>query len=79
MGKLWHCQKKKTITTVCMNISLICMYSPPQPIPFLGPYSVSKTALFGLTKALAAEVCISVKCKCKCKCSYMSLGETLSI
>jgi len=27
-----------------------------QPIPFLGPYSVSKTALFGLTKALAAEV-----------------------
>jgi len=27
-----------------------------QPIPMLGPYSVSKTALFGLTKALAAEV-----------------------
>jgi len=27
-----------------------------QPIPFLGPYSVSKTALFGLTKALATEV-----------------------
>lgn len=27
-----------------------------QPIPFLGPYSVSKTALLGLTKALAAEV-----------------------
>merc|ERR1711962_1119973 len=25
-------------------------------IPFLGPYSVSKTALLGLTKALAAEV-----------------------
>lgn len=26
-----------------------------QPIPFLGPYSVSKTALLGLTKALATE------------------------
>jgi len=26
-----------------------------QPIPALGPYSVSKTALFGLTKALASE------------------------
>jgi len=26
-----------------------------QPIPFLGPYSVSKTALLGLTKCLAAE------------------------
>jgi len=26
-----------------------------QPIPMLGPYSVSKTALLGLTKALAAE------------------------
>lgn len=26
------------------------------PIPALGPYSVSKTALFGLTKALASEV-----------------------
>merc|ERR1719209_1933231 len=29
-----------------------------QPISFLGPYSVSKTALFGLTKALAAEVAV---------------------
>ena len=27
-----------------------------QPISFLGPYSVSKTALLGLTKALATEV-----------------------
>jgi len=27
-----------------------------QPIPLLGPYSVSKTALFGLTKGLATEV-----------------------
>ena len=26
-----------------------------QPIPMLGPYSVSKTALLGLTKALAVE------------------------
>jgi len=26
------------------------------PFPFLGPYSVSKTALLGLTKALAAEL-----------------------
>jgi len=26
-----------------------------QPLPFLGPYSVSKTALLGLTKCLAAE------------------------
>jgi len=26
-----------------------------QPIPFLGPYSVSKTALLGLTKCLATE------------------------
>jgi len=29
-----------------------------QPISFLGPYSVSKTALFGLTKALATEVAV---------------------
>lgn len=27
-----------------------------QPLPFLGPYSVSKTALLGLTKCLANEV-----------------------
>ena len=27
----------------------------------LGPYSVSKTALFGLTKALAAEVIVTYK------------------
>ena len=32
-----------------------------QPIPMLGPYSVSKTALFGLTKALAAEVIVTYK------------------
>eukprot|EP00092_Neocalanus_flemingeri_P061597 GFUD01074104.1.p1 GENE.GFUD01074104.1~~GFUD01074104.1.p1 ORF type:complete len:304 (+),score=101.20 GFUD01074104.1:34-912(+) len=29
-----------------------------QPISFLGPYSVSKTALFGLTKALSAEAAV---------------------
>jgi len=36
-----------------------------QPIPFLGPYSVSKTALLGLTKALAAE-CASDDIRVNC-------------
>ena len=37
-------------------ILIVASLAGLNPFPFLGPYSVSKTALLGLTKALAAEL-----------------------
>ena len=63
---MFRAQKKATCVSLQKNLYKRHHYqcighqqNPFQPIPMLGPYSVSKTALFGLTKALSAEVCSS--------------------
>jgi len=49
------------------NVVFVSSIAAYTPIPGLGPYSISKTALLGLTKALSSELaCDSIRVNCVC-------------